>query len=384
MKAECAGNWASENVVHTRGVACAGHPTENVVQGLFLFFKWISSEKLDWMTRVINPLSSRLELSGKFEVRYVTQFISEDYTTYEMVWTYLFLTVTLVVGFLYCSGLRKLGVCPEWRYEQISVVVLLGGLVLFNNPLFITVTNTAVSEDEKEAMQFMHVVTALMFVCVLLFVLLCMLHEMADKLNQRHWAKFYLPKVLLTLGLWTTMLAGFINLISSDQNHLTFDGPGDEDKHYIVLILMCVFLFLYLIWVLAVAFFAGYNMVSYLPARQFVFVFVVVIITIFTSIATLISSYFTVSAIQFVFLYGEVNLFVWTLAFCFSAVQVKDKSALSGKRYFHDASDQELWAITNLGLPQLPGVRVAVAVSELDERQIDYDSDHDQEGSSML
>eukprot|EP00656_Telonema_subtile_P051086 TRINITY_DN6791_c0_g1_i1.p1 TRINITY_DN6791_c0_g1~~TRINITY_DN6791_c0_g1_i1.p1 ORF type:complete len:263 (-),score=56.34 TRINITY_DN6791_c0_g1_i1:275-1063(-) len=233
------------------------------------------------------------------------------------------------------------------------------------------------SEDAKEAMQFVHCIFSALFVCGLLFVVLCMLAEMRSrKSHEVSWQLFYIPKAVLMLAMWVTMLGGYISVIASDQGHLTFDGPGDQDQHYVALVLLCIEIAVYLIWVLIAALGAMYSMLSYFPARQFLFVFFVLLTTIVTALGTLISYYFTVSTLQFVMLFGTCNLFVWTLAVCFCPVYVTDKTSVSGDRYFHDASEEELWKM-NVALPDMSALsEMSVSPDELEESQIKYDDPH--------
>eukprot|EP00656_Telonema_subtile_P051087 TRINITY_DN6791_c0_g1_i4.p1 TRINITY_DN6791_c0_g1~~TRINITY_DN6791_c0_g1_i4.p1 ORF type:complete len:467 (-),score=69.46 TRINITY_DN6791_c0_g1_i4:105-1505(-) len=316
-------DWIMQNVEKSRGVECAEHSQDDYIQGLFLFFKWVSgSKQYDWLVEIHHPLEDPAPVEA-LKVRFRSQYISEAFTDYEVLWTYLLLAITACVGLFYFKGLYKYGLCDEWRYEQGCISVLLVGLIGFNNPLFLTIMSDTTSEDAKEAMQFVHCIFSALFVCGLLFVVLCMLAEMRSrKSHEVSWQLFYIPKAVLMLAMWVTMLGGYISVIASDQGHLTFDGPGDQDQHYVALVLLCIEIAVYLIWVLIAALGAMYSMLSYFPARQFLFVFFVLLTTIVTALGTLISYYFTVSTLQFVMLFGTCNLFVWTLAVCFCPVSV--------------------------------------------------------------
>ena len=167
-------------------------------------------------------------------------------------------------------------------------------------------------------------------------------------LRSRNWLCFYLPKLVLVVGVWLVLLVGYIQLISSEDRHLVFQGPGDQDDHHVLLGLLIVLLSIYLIWVATAGMAALYNMLSLSAAPQFIFVLVITLLSVLLSLALIISWYFLVSSLQFVLLNGQINLFVWSTALCFSPIQLSNTINISGNRYFEGsgASKDELSSIT--------------------------------------
>lgn len=333
---------------HSRGVACHQHP--EAVQGMFAFFKWVTgSTQYDWMVELKSPLSEAPEsfTDNEFDVRYSFQYINSKFTEYEMVWTYIWLLITVLVGAVFCVNLFKFGFSNQWSYEQSCAVVLIIGLILFDNPLFAVVNGEATSEDTKESMQFMHCVAASFFCCGLLFVVLCMFDEMSgSSVRTKSSLRFYLPKLVLLLALWITLLVGYIQVISSDNGHLVFDGPGDQDDHYVLLAFLVIFLAGYLVWIVCAGTVALCHMLSVRVAPQFLFILAVAVVTILISLGIVISWYFVVTTTQFVLLNGQINLFVWTMTLLFCPT--KHSNTQNGLRYFEGSitSQDELSSIT--------------------------------------
>lgn len=138
------------------------------------------------------------------------EYISAPFTQWELGWRYAWLIASgvCVVGMVVYVLCRQS--VKRWCTEQWAIVVLLGLLLVYDNPLYVlgfipTTTEDGVETGDGSAqwiLGLMNTVFTVTYVCYLLYVAMVMSHSTYTTPRQRKLLSFFLPKVLIVSALW--------------------------------------------------------------------------------------------------------------------------------------------------------------------------------------
>eukprot|EP01090_Pellita_catalonica_P001491 TRINITY_DN1123_c0_g1_i2.p1 TRINITY_DN1123_c0_g1~~TRINITY_DN1123_c0_g1_i2.p1 ORF type:complete len:479 (-),score=45.25 TRINITY_DN1123_c0_g1_i2:68-1504(-) len=289
------------------------------------------------------------------DVFFTFVYVHHSFTLFELWFRFAFLLFTFVILLLYFWMLRGY-FWNEWSIEQKWVAILLGGLVLYNNPFF---------PSEILVKGWEPVFLDQIFVATFLFMLLFFWLVMFDGIRlyqpeQRGFWKFYSPKLGYVGVFWILALTLFAWQELHQLDDPEYDSVYDITEFKIVLGLFVVFLVGYLFWLgyLAVRALGDRKTLPYLGVRLKFFGVFTLIVIFFVVVGILIGLIGPVhnNAAEFLSYLALLNLYVYVLAFVYlptkrssmedrgkmiGMIQIEDGEADTSKGYVIQNSSEE-------------------------------------------
>jgi len=326
------------------------------------------------------------------------------YTSFEMGFKYFFMVVTLLI--LVAPQRGYLAGMMNTHYSKIGshhvwVLVMLLGLVWFNEPFMAVRVNSYVATDGLEKFSML---TSTLYVAYLLYYWLVLVddarirgmgaagltsmvpfdfpalrdgtgsgvnplghgsvpdpfdHKSYDGITWNTCGKnleglgfFYLPKIILVVLIWAFTFASYAALAAErelDPSYLPYDSKLAEEEFAALAVAAVVFMSIYIAW-MATLLIWTFVVFNDLPASFkwlfgcTVFTMTLVVIGVFAGIAYPVPS----SSFNFIGFYGMINVYVWIVAIAWTPVQANsttknaELSSMSGKGAAGDLEDVDL------------------------------------------
>lgn len=170
-----------------------------------------------------------------------TTYVSLVYTVFEMFWRLVFIIFSCLCTIIYMWANRSI-VQDNWSHEQKWTIVLLTFLIWENNPLY-----PYEFLMDNAFYLFVNSVIDAVFICFLMFYILIMFDALRKPVRQRNTFRFYFPRALLCLTLFSLILASFMYNKTRKVYSPTMKGTNDV-VNVIISISIMVLLGIYLFW----------------------------------------------------------------------------------------------------------------------------------------
>eukprot|EP00941_MAST-03F_sp_MAST-3F-sp1_P005766 g5766.t1 len=257
-------------------------------------------------------------LSGRFEMKYV----NVHFTEFEFALKYFFVSASVIVSYLYFTGLRKHVNQQYWSYEQKWVAYLSILLIFFNDPFFVLEIYTP-----NILWTALYVLQDTAFLMSLLLFWLCVFAVISrdaywEERTEARGLFFYGPKIILVLFMWLLATTTYMwvrlqtegdpsKYATTEFEHFTFAKMGLE----VLFAVYAVYLGVLIVQtVFAATRFRGTT------KPQFIFVFAVTIIAVLIAIVGLLMGAFApevIYVVEFTTFYGACNCYIFLLCYAY-------------------------------------------------------------------
>jgi Wntless-like, transmembrane domain/TMEM181, GOLD domain len=271
--------------------------------------------------------------SGIQDIIFTFYYVNHSYTLYELWWRFVFLILNFVALLVFAHRLRRFQ-WREWTIEQQWTVVLLFGLMGFNNPFFPLELLT-----EGWFPIFLNRALIATFVSLVLLYWLVVSDGVRREDAERDTKRFYLPKVILLGIFWVTGIATFtwaeLHRLDDPQYH---GGLNTIPGFILLRVLNLICIIVYVFWLVYCACRAcgDSKVMPYLGTRIKVFfglsLFVLIVIVGGIIFGWQLGSSSTTAA-EFLAFQALLNLYVYVLAVCYTPTKdaaVQGPSARGG------------------------------------------------------
>ncbi|GAM17096.1 hypothetical protein SAMD00019534_002710 [Acytostelium subglobosum LB1] len=255
----------------------------------------------------IDP-SSNSNLTYVDHITFDLMYVNGAFALLEMISRLLFVIITagVIAGFIY--SLRKLNY-RIWTLEQQFVVILLGALFFFNNPIFLLSLITSGAGFRTIDDFFTD-----LFVTILFYFWFVIFDGIRKNGTELKFTKFYLPKIILTSLFFISSLITMSSLEHGLKTDPLADPTGLADVFALVSVIMLVIFLFYLVYLIA----KGWVMTKTLPfiniRLRLLLLLSVIVVTVlaFGVMFSLIGSGGR-SSLTFFSFYGLANLYIFAL-----------------------------------------------------------------------
>eukprot|EP00761_Pharyngomonas_kirbyi_P000454 gb/GECH01000454.1/.p1 GENE.gb/GECH01000454.1/~~gb/GECH01000454.1/.p1 ORF type:complete len:478 (+),score=95.11 gb/GECH01000454.1/:1-1434(+) len=308
----------SEGYTATRTLQCPQN--ETLCDGMLILhenFVGYSMYKVDFRFQNLGPYWREGRL-GAIQSNFV--YGSESYAVYSIVWRFVFLAVDLLFLLVFILALIRLRLgIKEYSLEQNWTLVLLSGLVFFNNPVYALIYASA-----SWFFYLVNILFEITFIGLFLFALLSITH--ANVLDQRRltFAKFFLPKFILIVVIWLLLVISF-----SYTSKLEHDDPSavvssdyrlNDYLRYVGL----GFFAAYVVWLVYLVFKGLEKTAERRTGRVFNFFFILAFISVVLAVggvAYILIGPTTNNAGEFLSFFVIFNMFTYAMAIAFLPIR---------------------------------------------------------------
>ena len=274
-------------------------------------------------TGLVEPLTASVHV----------HYVNAAYTSFEMGFKYTFFVITLLILFApngYISQLNNIPV-KNWSKEQYWILVLLEVLLLFNDPFIAG----EVFSDSAKGLRLLYILFQITFIS-LLFTFWISVVDDARQTQRRGFGSSrdssmdgeisftsllcrYGPRVICMGTLYILMLIVFMQISMRTEGDPTYNGFNDNSLHPEEIALI-TFLSLYIIYLFLLLIRSMMRFSEMTSPYKFIVVLTIVVIVL--SFAALLSGFYTAfqSPLIFLVFHGLMNIYIWTIAFCFLPV----------------------------------------------------------------
>ncbi|XP_017776659.1 PREDICTED: transmembrane protein 181 [Nicrophorus vespilloides] len=268
-----------------------------------------------------------------FHQRYHIKDITFYFVTYNPAFTQIevwfrliFLLSSFVIFVWYTHVMKKYEVC-FWSIEQSWINVLLPTLLFYNNPSFpmMLLANSWLPGV-------MDAFSQITFLACLLLYWLSTYHGLRQ--NDRKWARFYVPKLIIVGVLWFSALTLSILEKFNEQQDPTYNHTVDASYYYglkIVFFTFCAIYITYLFLLMLRAYTELRSMPFFDMRLKFLTLLMCIVLAIILTqtvmgfgvgiledkFVTNLDIHYSSSA-QFMSFYGLINFYVYTMAYVYS------------------------------------------------------------------
>ncbi|XP_064629760.1 transmembrane protein 181-like isoform X2 [Lineus longissimus] len=303
------------------------------------------------------------------DVKFFFKMYNAAFTELEIWFRFVFLVLTFLATCLFAHSLRKFSL-RDWSIEQKWMSALLPLLLLYNDPIFpLTFLVSSWVPGMFDA------IFQATFLCSLLLFWLCIYHGVRQ--NERHFVKFYLPKLVIVGLIWISAVTLSSWQVYNELQDPTYNYKLDTGNFLGFKIFFFVIggiYLLYLIYLLIRAYGELRSMPYFDLRLKFTTALMLIVISISITITVLrfgrgilednfvsdLSTHYQNSA-EFLSFYGLLNFYLYAMAFVYSPSRnalyeshFKDNPALS---MLNDSDDEVVYGEDHeeTSLTRLPG-----------------------------
>jgi hypothetical protein len=321
----------------------SGHPITNSL-GIFAFQVDVRHDS--YYYEVYN-LALPAPFNEDNEIGVTTQWstINAGFTKFVLGVKYTFLIINLLVllapGVGYCAHLSQVPV-KEWSSEQVWILVLLEALLLFNDPFYAA----QIYSKESVAFTTLYVCFSATFLSLLLCFWHCTLSDLSrsgeaarrtsgaprtsvsELLQTPDFWYNYGISIILCAIIWILSIATWLYFRYQTDGDVTYNGL-DDDKLRSGEKALIFFLAFYIVCLLYYLINAGKEIINMTLPFKFLFLFasLVILLTIAAFFVGFWYPFYTGTSVFLTF-YSIMNLYVWTLAYAFSPVDLSEGDLL--------------------------------------------------------
>ena len=247
---------------------------------------------------------------------FIWRTFNHSYTLFELWFRFVFLVITFGVLIWFSHRMRKFS-WSEWAIEQKWSLVLLFGLMGYNNPFFAL---NILMDSWFPA--FLDVSLFVLFLSLVLVFWLCVFDAIRKPAHTRTFLKFYAPKVGLVGILAISSLVVFLWQELHDLDDPTYDAPNDIPGFIFFRVVQILLLIAYLFWFVVIVIFGVKDRrsfpllgvrIKYLGVMTF-FVIAITIAGVVLGVLGTIQN----NAAQFLSFFSLFNLYVYFLAIVYA------------------------------------------------------------------
>ena len=294
-----------------------------------------------------------------FDIMLSISYMNQQYTKFELGFKYTFATTTFLVMAYFLWSLHRVP-ARQRSFEQRWIAVLTIMLFFFDDPLFAVEVQSASPVPSVISVMFHSVFTA----SVLLFWL-CLFDMVRLAATGQDEAvrglRFYLPKVLLTVSLWFSMLSIYIWIRLQNRMDPAYASPDDFSHFGVFKVFTIVLITIYLLW-LAYLVVRAMTELKAIMERSFQFKFILCITSLtilITAIGIAAGTYSPLPdvATKFITFYTLYNVYIWILAIAYSP---SSEAMLKSNNHLKNNTEEEGEEdVIDLNVGGTDGVRVA-------------------------
>lgn len=200
-----------------------------------------------------HPLGPALCKDGKepqLDMKLSLVHMNAAFTSYELGFKYTQCALTLLVMLAFFLPLRRVP-RRQVSYEQRWIVILLVLLFFFNDPFMVFEVHSA-----SPVPSVLYTIFLVSFITAVLLFWLCIIDvirttaEGRESTSKTRGMCFYIPKIILTLGLWFAMISVYLWTRLQQRQDPAYSTP-DDFTHFTFFKVVCIVLVaLYCLWLL--------------------------------------------------------------------------------------------------------------------------------------
>jgi len=263
------------------------------------------------------------DLSNLGDTSFTFRFTNHSYTLFELWFRFVFLVISFIFVIVFAHKMKTFP-WRDWTLEQRWAIVLLLGLMAYNNPFFPLEILT-----NNWFPIFFNRVLYLSFIVILLLFWLVTFDGIRKETVDRSFGKFYLPKIVLVGGFWlcAVVVYTWIQQVQlKDPNNDPYSLPGLIFFEVVMLIILIVYVFWLVIVVCRSC--GDARTLPFLGERLKIlggFTLAVIIVVVAGLIFGAVSNFN--NAAEFTSYVSLFNLYVYVLAFFYMPSQAAAKEA---------------------------------------------------------